>query len=367
LLLEHHPATPETSLLVSDDGVVEVKKRKIRMTDIARQAGVSTATVDRVLNERPGVKAHTADRIHAAIRELEIASNPKSPALAGGLLAFDFILPAGTNTFMQNLHDSIAAISERLKANAISVRSHRIHGFDAQALADSIRKLGPDSSGLAIVALDNPIVREAVNEVVDKGIPVVTLVSDLPNSRRLAYVGLDNRAAGRTAGYLMGRFAASSPGDVVLVAGSIGLSYRDHQEREFGFRDALSEQFPNLTIAARIENQDDFEMAYEQTCKILDSGQNIVGIYNIGAGNRGIGHALQERGLIKDTIFIGHEITNYSRQFLIEGVMDAVINQDVDHETNEALRLLIDYHVDNTPMIELGSPRVEIFLRENLP
>ncbi len=344
-----------------------MKKRKIRMTDIARHAGVSTATVDRVLNERPGVKAHTADRIHQAIRELEIASTSKSGALTAGLLSFDFILPAGTNTFMQNLEDSITALSDKLKANSISVRSHRIHGFDAQALADTIRKLGPASSGLAIVALDNPIVREAVNDVVDRGIPVVTLVSDLPNSRRLAYVGLDNRAAGRTAGYLMGRFAATRPGNVVLIAGSIGLSYRDHQEREFGFRDALSEQFPNLTVVDRIENQDDFEMAYEQTCKILDSGQNIVGIYNIGAGNRGIGHALHERGLSASTIFIGHEITSFSRQFLIQGVMDAVINQDVDHESNEAMRLLIDYHVENTPMIELGPPRVEVFLRENLP
>lgn len=344
-----------------------MNKPKIRMTDIARQAGVSTATVDRVLNERPGVKVHTAERIHEAIRQLESASSGRLSPLAVTLLTFDFILPAGTNTFMQNLQDAVASMAEKLKANAISVRIHRIDGFDPNALAKSIRKIGPISSGLAIVALDNPVVREAVNQVVDMGTPVVTIVSDLPNSRRLAYVGLDNRSAGRTAGYLMGRFAASNPGNVVLIAGSIGLSYRDHQEREFGFRDAISEQFPNLAIADRIENQDDFEKAYEQTCRILDSGKNIVGIYNIGAGNRGIGHALQERNLSEKTIFIGHEMTNYSRQFLIEGIMDAVINQNVDHEANETLRLLINSHIDNTPMLELGPPKVEILLRENLP
>ncbi|MBL6931578.1 MAG: LacI family DNA-binding transcriptional regulator [Rhodospirillales bacterium] len=344
-----------------------MNKRKIRLTDIARQAGVSTATVDRVLNERPGVKAHTAERIHNAIKQLENASGGKTGSLAGSILYFDFIIPAGSNTFMQNLQNAITGMGDKLRANAIIVRSHRIHGFDAQALAESIRKVGPHSNGLAVVALDNPIVREAVNEMVDRGIPVVTLVSDLPNSRRLAYVGLDNRSAGRTAGYLMGRFANAGTGNVVLIAGSIGLSYRDHQEREFGFRDSLSEQFPNLTIAERIDNQDDFEKAYEQICKILDQGKNIIGIYNIGAGNRGIGHALQERGLAQDTIFIGHEITSYSRQFLIEGVMDAVINQDVDHETNETLRLLIGHHVGNTQMIELGPPKVEVLLRENLP
>jgi len=345
-----------------------VSKRKIRIADIAREAGVGVATVDRVMNKRPGVKAHTAERIHAAIERLENASDvDQSLAKGTTRLTFDFILPAGTNTFMQNLHDALLHAADHISARGIQIRCHRIEGFNPSALAESIRDIGPSSNGLGVVALDNPIVREAVNDIVDQGIPVVTLVSDLSNSRRLGYVGLDNRAAGRTAGYLMGRFAASNKGQVVLIAGSIGLSYRDHQEREFGFRDALNEQFPNLVVIDRVDNKDDFEKAYQQTKDILDSHDDLLGIYNIGAGNRGIGHALSECGKAESTIFIGHEVTSFSRQFLIEGVMDAIINQDVSHEANEALRMLMIHHMSATPLPTFGPPRVEVLVRENLP
>ncbi len=345
-----------------------MRKRKIRIADIALEAGVGVATVDRVLNKRPGVKEHTAQRIHEAVERLQNAPDFSGGAYVGAAkLAFDFILPAGANTFMQNLQDAIAHAADHIGGRGIQIRCHRIEGFNPSALAESIRKIGPTSSGLGVVALDNPIVREAVNEVTDINIPVVTLVSDLSNSRRQDYVGLDNRAAGRTAGYLMGRLTARKKGNVVLIAGSIGLSYRDHQEREFGFRDALSEQFPSLVIIDRVDNKDDFEKAYAQTNNILDTHGDLLGIYNIGAGNRGIGHALQERGKTKDTVFIGHEVTNFSRQFLIDGVMDAVINQDVSHEANEALRQLLRHHVNANPLPTLGPPRVEIFVRENLP
>ncbi len=345
-----------------------MSKRKIRISDIAREAGVGVATVDRVLNKRPGVKEHTAKRIFEAVERLENTADFSGAALVGAAkLTFDFILPAGSNTFMQNLNDAIINAADHISSRGINVRCHRIEGFNPTALAESIREIGAYSNGLAVVALDNPIVREAVHDITDQNIPVVTLVSDLSNSRRQGYVGLDNRAAGRTAGYLMGRFASRKKGQVVLIAGSIGLSYRDHQEREFGFRDSLSEQFPNLIVIDRVDNKDDYEKAYEQTNKILDTHGDLLGIYNIGAGNRGIGNALHERGKTEDTIFIGHEVTSYSRQFLIDGVMDAVINQDVSHEANEALRLLMAHHMNVNPLPALGPPRVEIFVRENLP
>ncbi len=345
-----------------------MNKRKIRIADIAREAGVGVATVDRVLNKRPGVKAHTAERIHDAIERLENSVDHSGGLRAGGTkVLFDFILPAGTNTFMNNLHDAILRAAEHVSPQGVNVRCHRIEGFNAQALADAIRVIGPSSNGLGVVALDHPIVREALNNIADRDIPVITLVSDLSNSRCRGYVGLDNRAAGRTAGHLMGRFTARSEGKVVLIAGSIGLSYRDHQEREFGFRDALSEQFPNLIIIDRVDNKDNFEMAYAQTNAILDAHGDLLGIYNIGAGNRGIGTALQERGMAPNTIFIGHEVTNFSRQLLVEGVMDAIINQDVNHEANEALRLLLEHHTKSNPLPSLGPPRVEVFVRENLP
>lgn len=335
-----------------------------RLADVARQAGVSLATVDRVVNGRAGVRRQTAERIWEAIRRLEAAPLPMG---LGAPLHFDVVLPAGTNTFMQNLANQVTASGADLAGQGVTVACHRIEGFNPAALANTVLALGETSDGLAIAALENPIVREAVNTVAARGVPVVTLVCDLSNARTVGYVGLDNQAAGRTAGYLMGRFAGGRAGQVAVIAGSIGLSYRDHQERELGFRAALYEQFGHLTIADRFEDQDDFHKAHEQTGIILDRFPGLLGIYNIGAGTRGIGAALIERGVAGDIIFIGHEITTHTRRFLIDGVMDAVINQDVVHEATAALQHLLAFHNRPLPLPHLGPPRIEVFVRENMP
>ena len=96
---------------------------------------------------------------------------------------------------------------------------------------------------MGVIALDHPIVREAIRSLAEEGVKVVTLATDILHVPRVAYVGIDNRAAGRLAGYLLSRFiGAQAEAKVALFAGS--LSYRGHQEREMGFRHILAEEIP---------------------------------------------------------------------------------------------------------------------------
>ena len=341
-------------------------RKRVRVSDIAREAGVSTATVDRVIHSRPGVKRHTVDLIEDVVRRLEYSPGRNGTARPLENLQFDFVLPAGPNTFMNMLADAAGECAKSLAVDGVRVQLHRIEGFNPQALADRIREIGASTNGLAVVALENPMVREAVNDLVDKGVPVVTVVSDITTTRRFAYVGLDNRAAGRTAGYLMGRFSKRSQGNILMIAGSLGLNYRDHEEREMGFFRVLSEDFPGLRIAERLESQDDHEKAYRQTRDVLDREPDLLGIYNIGAGNRGIAEALQEKAMAKDVIFIGHELTTFSRQYLIDGVMDAIIDQAPAREAETALSMLCDYHSKSDKSATFKPIPIEIFVRENL-
>ncbi len=78
--------------------------------------------------------------------------------------------------------------------------------------------------------------------MVDAGIKLVTIASDVPATPRSTYVGLDNRVAGRTAALLMGRLLRGLAGNIAIVTGS--RSYRGHEEREMGFRAVLGEDFP---------------------------------------------------------------------------------------------------------------------------
>jgi LacI family transcriptional regulator len=154
------------------------------------------------------------------------------------------------------LADHLAAMAAARRGEA-EIRIHRIEGFDPEALAGKLSALKARADAIGVLPLDHPLVREAIREVVAGGVPVLTMVSDISNVSRLGYVGIDNRAAGRLAGHLLGRLMRPKGREVALFAGS--LSYRGHEEREMGFRHILAEEYPELTVVELREVRDDAE------------------------------------------------------------------------------------------------------------
>ena len=337
-----------------------------RHSDIAREAKVSLATVDRVLNNRPGVSIRTSNRIWEAIDRLQ-GNGGNGLKVNHPPLILDVILPGGSNSFLNMLAKSTQELGDKLLGDGITIRCHRIEGFSPKILADCLMKVGRDSNGIAVMALENPVVREAVNTLSDRNIPVVALVSNITTQKTLGYVGLNNRAAGRTAAYLINLFAQNKTGGIALFEGSIDLAYSDHQEREFGFTDALREYSPGLKVIGKWATKDDHEEAFIQSQSMLSSNPDLVAIYSIGGGIRGIARALEESGKAGDVIFIGHDLTPYTREYLINGTLNAVINQNPVNEARAVIDMLVDYHrKDNIENPQVHIP-TEVFFRENLP
>lgn len=344
-------------------------KPKIRHADIAREADASIATVDRVLNGRAGVSSHTSQRIWDAVHRLEGQGGQggKTSRARKIRLQFDYILPGGPNTFWEQVVNGAEAAGQAMAEDGVDIQCHLIEGFNSQALADTIHKVSAHSDGIAVVALENPMVREAVNACFDAGVPIVTVVSNLSTPKKTAYVGLNNRAAGRTAGYLMGRFLAGQKGEIALFEGSLDLSYRDHQERDIGFRDVLRELFPDISVTIKHPTHDNHTEAYLATKTVLEQHPDVLGIYNVGGGIRGNARAIQEIGKSADIVLIGHELTDYSRKLLIDGTLDAVIDQDPEFQAREAARVLLEHHTKGPDSINPRMPRIGVFIRENMP
>jgi LacI family transcriptional regulator len=330
--------------------------------DVAREAGVSAATVDRVLNNRAGVRGRTREIVIAAAKRLHYLSEPAGIDSAAETMRLDFVLPVGTNTFIKMLHHQLSAQSAARPG--LDVHMHSIEGFNPDTLARTLHDLHGKTKGVGVIALDHPTVREAIRALSASGVKVVTLATDILHVPRVAYVGIDNRQAGRLAGYVLGRFLGTNePQKVAMFAGS--LSYRGHEEREMGFRHVLAEEFPNLTIVELREMRDDREKAYAEAAVLLDRYNDLAGIYNIGAGNQGVARALRERGLERSVVFIGHELTENTKLLLLEGTMDAVIDQNPRVEAREALNLL-SQAVKGLPY-EGHPPRLHVIFKENIP
>ena len=334
------------------------------LIDIAREAGVSAATVDRVLNNRAGVRSRTRQIVIETAQRLGyISAAPgATPVGTDAVIRLDFVIPMGTNTFMKMLSQQVD-LQSAARAD-LDVRVHPIDGLNPDTLAGVLTGLRGCTQGVGVIALDHPTVREAIRGLSADGVKIVTLASDITHVQRVAYVGIDNRQAGRLAGYVLGRFLGSrEPRKVAMFAGS--LSYRGHEEREMGFRHVLAEEFPNLTVVELREILEDREKAYTEASALLHRYEDLAAIYNIGSGNQGIGRALQEQKRERSVVFIGHEATEPTKQMLLNGTMDAVIDQNPRVEAREALNIL-SRSIRGLPY-ESHPPRLQIIFKENIP
>jgi LacI family transcriptional regulator len=336
------------------------------LEDVARTAGVSLATVDRVVNRREGVREKTIARVEAAVAKLGYRADAAATRLARNQsFRFAFVLPTGANSFMANLTEQVQRTADWLAGQRGFIDVLHVDVFDPDALAYALESIPRSYHGVATIALDHARVRAAIDDLAARGVAVVTLVSDAPSSRRIHYVGIDNPAAGRTAATLMGRFLHGRTGTVGVIAGSLAL--RDHAERQFGFHQILSGEYPNLVALPALEGRDDSQHTRALTARLLAQQDDLVGIYSAGAGNRGIAAALEQSGRARDVVWIAHELTVHTRGFLLRGVIDAIINQDAGHEARSAARVLLAHCWGDPILADQERINIDIFLRDNLP
>ena len=336
----------------------------LTLKDIAREAGVSVATLDRVLHGRAGVREDTARRVRATIDRFGFRPSAAAAELARGrAYRFALVMPEGSNAFMQAIQANVGGLSGWLGAWRVSVETIAADVFNPAALASALESLAGRYDGIAVVALDHQSVRAAIDDLVAGGTHVVTLVSDVPGSRRHHYVGIDNVAAGRTAGSLIGRFLGARTGEVGVVAGS--LSLRDHAERIFGFNQVMSLEYPGLSVLAPVEGGDQDDVREALAARLLADHPDLVGLYNAGAGAAGIAKAIADAG--RDAVFVAHDLTPATRRALIRGTLDAVIAQDPGHEARSAVRVLMALARNEPILAEQEKIRIDIVLRDNLP
>jgi LacI family transcriptional regulator len=332
------------------------------MADIASEAGVSLATVGRVFNGRGLVRPETRETVLATAARLGYLPAAIAPAHATGEAHLDVILPGGTNGFLQLLSDEIESRA-RSAFPTLDVTVHRVEGFDVDALARKLDAIEA-SDGVAVVAIEHPLVREAIRNLRARGVPVATLVSDIADIGSIGYVGIDNRASGRLAAQLLGRLVGGRKGKVVLFLGS--RSYRGHEEREIGFRHVLQDEFPELEIVDVRDARDDTARTHGETLRVMHETSGVVGLYNIAGGNRGIASALEELNLRPRVVFVAHELTEHSRRMLLSGILDVAIDQNPRAEARDILALLAA-RAAGAPRPELAPIRITPVFRENIP
>ena len=334
------------------------------IADIARLAGVGTATVDRVLNRRPGVNAETVQRVMQVVAELGAPQQPGRPR-RGENFRFAYVLPADESPFLGLVDRQIAQAAGDFRHAHITEVTHRIDSADPVRFAAELAQVS-DCEGIALLAPDLPPIKLAINELVRAGVHVVTLFSDVAGSMRETFIGADSRAAGRTAGLLLARMANDVNRDTLLLA-SQATRLSAEIERRIGYAQVIEERFPRLRLVRTPDLPADDDSACTALQRFLTDDidlARVAGIYNVGSGSNGMVRALAAVGASVGTV--AHDFSDEHRALLAAGGLSYVLHQDIHYCVLTAARVLRALCENVRGALNVVQPRIEILTAENL-
>jgi LacI family transcriptional regulator len=336
------------------------------MNDVAQTAGVSVATVDRVLNRRAPVRQSTAERILKSAEELKYYATPLLRSQVQALrrpVRCAVLLHSGAMPFCQTLEANLRQSARTNPEIAADFKVVCGDDINSEHVADRIGALSRTVDALAVVAVDHPHVSLAIREAAERGVATIALISDLSSEEKYCYVGIDNRRAGRTAAWFLTRMVRRS-GTLGLLIGS--HRYLCQESREAGFRSYLREKASSFQMAEASVHLDNSAVAYEAAREFLERHPDCVGIYDVGGGEQGTLKALEEARTKRHIVFICHELVSHTREALIRGTADIVIDQDPRMLAEQCLKAMIASGDTSTVKIRSEAVPFAIYTSENL-
>ena len=335
--------------------------------EIAELAGVSRGTVDRVLNNRGAVNPATAQKVRDIAKALDYRPNRAGLVLAAQKknLKLGIILFSSHNPFFDDVIKGVRSKAEELAAYNCHVIIKQVN-FDAQEQLAAINDLveSEEISGLALAPYNDPQIAAKIDELWDKGIPTVTLNTDIDNCHRIAYVGSDYTKSGETAAGLI-HLLTKGQVNLGIVIGSEGVLC--HTQRIAGFRRQIKQHYPHIHIVETVQNHDDDFESYDQTTKLLKKHPEINALFFAAGGVYGGCRAVSTLGLTNQITILAYDKVPTTLEMVNQGIIAATICQQPRVQGSKPLDILFSYlTTGDLPEKEYHYTAVDIRIKENI-
>lgn len=316
---------------------------------IAELAGVSRGTVDRVLNNREGVKPETQQRVQEIARQLGYTPNRAGKALSTSRkpLSLGIVLNCVGIDFYDEMLRGIDESRKLFPDFNIQCHERHLKGYSVEEQIEALREVTEEGAQTVILTpIDDPEVANAINQTVDSGIPVITLNNDIEGTKRMLHVGCDYVASGRTAGGLIGLILGGK-GSVGVVIGSERML--GHRRRVEGFLSELRERFPLMSVPEIVESRDDDIRAYGEVKELLTRKPYLSALYFAAAGAYGGVQAAMECCDRHLPLIITSDDVPKTRELIRSGPICATICQQPYRQGYEAVREAIEALITGKP------------------
>lgn len=338
----------------------------VTIKQIATLANVSRGTVDKVLNNRPGVKEETKEKILKIAKELNYQPNIIGKALVQSKepIKIGIILTPEYNPFVLEILKGIQNAQSEFSAFGVQIITKMLTTLEpAEQLSILSELVQLGVQGLAVFPLDDSQIISRLNQLIDLNIAIITFNSKVNGLNDLCFIGQNHYKGGRTSAGLMGKISGGQ-GKIGVIISSFNLAC--HQDRLAGFQDKLKDTYPQMEVVEIKENQDKKEDAFLLTMEYCNRHPDLTGIYLTGGGIAGVGSALELLGRSQNTFVICHDMVANTQELLKNGTVDFCIGQDPTQQGYMLVKTLFDYLIKKQtppPMIEIP---IHIYTDETL-
>lgn len=339
--------------------------RRPTIPDLAETAGVSVATVNRVLSGAANVRLATRERVQRAAEEIGfygVGSIQARVAAARPHLRFGVLLLQPHRPFYQNVARALEEAAANATGAEIELRVEFLEDLSPQNVASRALDLAATCNAICVTSAVHPVVTEALEHIQTRGIPVFALISQISVTGQMSYIGLDNWKVGRTSGWAFAHIC-KKPGKIGILMGN--PRYRNQEMNETGFRSFFRECAPDFTLLEPITTFESAAVAQELTENLLAEHPDLVGLYISGGGISGALAALRSTGRAGSLVVVGYDLTDVTRAALLDGTMTLLLSHPLARLAREAIDGMIRA-CDNPASNQTSIAPFEIYTRENI-
>ena len=339
--------------------------RRPTIPDLAAAAGVSVATVNRILAGAQNVRAPTRALVQEAAERIGfygLGAIQSRVAAARPRLRFGVLLLQPHRPFYKNVARGLEQAAASATAADVELRIEFLEDLSPHNVASRALTLAQDCHAICVTTAVHPVVTEALEQIQAKGIPVFALISQISVTGQISYIGLDNWKVGRTSAWAFANIC-KAPGKIGILMGN--PRYRNQEMNETGFRSYFRESAPDFVLLEPLSTFESAAVAQEMTEKLLADHPDLAGLYISGGGISGALAALRASGRAGSMVVVGYDLMDVTRAALLDGAMTLVISHPLDRLAREAINGMVRACAQPGNSQTCVVP-FEIYTRENL-
>lgn len=346
------------------------RHKRIRIKDVAKYAGVSTGTVDRVIHKRGKVSAKVEEKVLKAIEELGFEVNPVASALASNksyriaVLLPDF----QEDPYWEQPYAGIEEAKKEVQNFPLNIKYYffkLMNPNDFRKQAIKVLKDKPDG------VLFSPLFLKEGKRFLDKcaalEIPSVLINTNIQSSKKLAYIGQDSYQSGVLAARLL-NFGMFRKSTVIIMNLTKGSTNAQHLiEKKEGFQNYFEQNTPKKVEVVNLEFEEfntpkKLKSFLQRTIKKYP---NLSGIFFTNSRAYKAIDCLDEKFAKKINI-IGFDLINNNINYLQNNKINFLINQNPIEQGYLGIQCFHKYFVEKKEIAPIQYLPLDIVVKENV-